>query len=316
MNTEGTEPQSLQISSEKLFALFRGLYGGSGGYEDDEHPLPPGPWDPVIRVAFERVSVFGPSPEPWRRRVSVFGSHPEPWKEVLASILARHPEIWDAIGGGHSLGDEAALNPQPLPPRFAFLTAVAQAVINRAELLQEIVDASQFEGEGGSALINGGRLPGVKVVSQGGDEERGALINGKPMPHAKVASQLEGDDGSNGVHELPRAKVDSQSGGEERGIIIVSGYITRFVDDFCGTGFRLKYPFPGPRPHWFAEELNGLDLVVLGMQFDQSAKEAYSPDLRDAFSAASFRFGEAGLSKMDSMSQARRRNVSTPLPVA
>ena len=272
MNTEGTEPQSLQISSEKLFALFRGLYGGSGGYEDDEHPLPPGPWDPVIRVAFERVSVFGPSPEPWRRRVSVFGSHPEPWKEVLASILARHPEIWDAIGGGHSLGDEAALNPQPLPPRFAFLTAVAQAVINRAELLQEIVDASQFEGEGGSALINGGRLPGVKVVSQGG--------------------------------------------GEERGIIIVSGYIARFVDDFCGTGFRLKYPFPGPRPHWFAEELNGLDLVVLGMQFDQSAKEAYSPDLRDAFSAASFRFGEAGLSKMDSMSQARRRNVSTPLPVA
>jgi len=112
-------------------------------------------------------------------------------------------------------------------------------------------------------------------------------------------------------HELPRAKVDSQGGGEERGIIIVSGYIARFVDDFCDTGFRLKYPFPGPRPHWFGEELNGIDLVVMAMQFEQAAREVFNPGLRQNLADASAIFVEAGLSKMDSMSQARRRNVST-----
>jgi hypothetical protein len=218
MDTEYTEPQLIQISSQKLFALVRTLIGASAGREDDEHPLPPGPWDPVIRVALERSSVFGPQPEPW--------------KVVISSILARHPEIWDAIGGGHGLGDEVALNPQPLPPRITFLMSVAQAVVDRAELLQELAGAAQREGE-------------------------------------------------------------------DRGIIIVSGYIARFVEDFCGNGFKLKYPFPGPRPHWFNNELDGIDLVVLAMQFDQAAKEAYNPNLRLNLVDASLKFVEAGLSMME-----------------
>ena len=37
------------------------------GREDDEHPLPPGPWDPHIRRALEQIYVLGPHPEPWRR---------------------------------------------------------------------------------------------------------------------------------------------------------------------------------------------------------------------------------------------------------
>jgi len=240
MNTEQTEQQSLHISQEKLLAFVRSMIGGSRGREDDEHPLPPGPWDPVIRVALERINIFGPHPEPWRvfdqgvpwRTIeSVFGSRPESWKVIFASILARHPEIWDAIGGGHGFGEEVALNPQPLPPRFAFLVSVAQAVISRAELLQEIADATQREGE-------------------------------------------------------------------QHGIIIVSGYIARFVDDFCGTGFRLKYPFPGPRPRWFANELDGIDLVVMATQFEQATKETFSPDLRQNLADASAKFVEAGLSKM------------------
>jgi len=240
MNTEQTEQQSLHISQEKLLAFVRSMIGGSRGREDDEHPLPPGPWDPVIRVALERINIFGPHPEPWRvfdqgvpwRTIeSVFGSRPESWKVIFASILARHPEIWDAIGGGHGFGEEVALNPQPLPPRFAFLVSVAQAVISRAELLQEIADATRREGE-------------------------------------------------------------------QHGIIIVSGYIARFVDDFCGTGFRLKYPFPGPRPRWFANELDGIDLVVMATQFEQATKETFSPDLRQNLADASAKFVEAGLSKM------------------
>jgi hypothetical protein len=240
MNTEDTDQPYVQISPEKLLAFVRAMTGGSAGYPDDEHPLPPGPWDPVIRSALEAHHVFGPHPEPWdvfsrggpsRTRGPAFAARPEAWKAVLASILARHPEIWDAIGGGHSFGDDVALNPQPLPPRYAVLLSVAQAVIFRAELLQEIAGAIQTEGE-------------------------------------------------------------------ERGIIIVSGYIDRFVDDFCGNGFRLKWPFPGPRPHWYPKELDGFDLVVIATQFEQAAKEAYSLDFRQVLAGASAKFVEAGLAKM------------------
>ena len=241
MNTRQTKQQSLHISQEKLLAFVLAMIGGSRGREDDEHPLPPGPWDPVIRVALERINVFGPQPEPWRiffgqgvpwRTIEpVFGPRPEPWKVAFASILARHPEIFDAIGGGHSFGDEVALNPQPLPPRFAFLVSVAQTVTSRAELLQELADATTREGE-------------------------------------------------------------------QQGIIIVSGYTSRFSDDWCGNGFRLKWPFPGPRPSWFTSELDGIDLVVMATQFEQAAKESFSPDLRQSLVDASAKFVEAGLSKM------------------
>jgi hypothetical protein len=240
MNTDQTEQRSLQVSQEQLLTLVRALTGGSRGREDDEHPLPPGPWDPIIRVALERLSVFGPRPEPWRvlgqgaalrRAEAVFGPRPEPWQVVFASILARHPEIWDAVGGGHSFGEESALNPQPLPPRSAFLVSVAQTVMSRVELLQEIADATRREGE-------------------------------------------------------------------EQGIIIVSGYLARFVDDFCGTGFRPKWPFPGPPPPWFADQLNGIDLVVMAAQFEQAAREAYNPALRQNLADASAKLVDAGLAKL------------------
>ena len=60
MNTDQAEQQPLQVSQEQLLTLVRTLISGSRGRVDDEHPLPPGPWDPIIRVALERLSVFGP----------------------------------------------------------------------------------------------------------------------------------------------------------------------------------------------------------------------------------------------------------------
>ena len=231
MNTEQTKQQSFHISKENLLAFVRAMIDGSEGREDNEHPLPPGPWDPVIRVALERIDIFGPRPEPWRLRGSVFGPGPEPWKVIFASLFARHPEIWDAIGGGHSFGAEVELNPQPLPPRFAFLVSVAQTVIGRAELIQEIGDATRREGE-------------------------------------------------------------------QHGMTIVGGYLARFVDDWCGNGFRLKWPFPGPRPHWFANKLDGIDLVVMATQFEQAAKETFSQSLRQNLADASAKLAQAGLSKM------------------
>jgi hypothetical protein len=225
MAKESAEQQSFHTPSvQKLLAFVRAMIGGSRGREDDEHPLPPGPWDPIIRVALERIGVFGPQPEPWR----VLDRSA---RRLFAGILARHPEISDAIGGGHSFGDEVALNPQPLPPRYAFLVSVAQALTSRVELLQEIADATAREGE-------------------------------------------------------------------QQGIIIVGGYVSRFVDDFCGTGFRLRYPFPGPRPHWFTAELDGIDMVVMATQFEQAAKESFNPDLRRNLADVSTRLAEAGLSRM------------------
>jgi hypothetical protein len=241
MNMKQTEQHALEIGQGSLLALVRTMIGGSRGREDDEHPLPPGPWDPVIRIALERVAVFGPqpepwrvfgpSPEPWRTRELVFGPPPDPWKLALGGLLARHPEIFDVLGGRHSFGEEAALNPQPLPPRFAFLLAVAQTVTNRAELLQEIADATSHQGE-------------------------------------------------------------------KQGIIIVGGLTSRFSDDWCATGFKLRWPFPGPRPHWFANELAGIDLIVMATQFEQSAKETFNPDLRQNLANASAKFVKAGLAKM------------------
>ena len=86
--------------------------------------------------------------------------------------------------------------------------------------------------------------------------------------------------------------------GEQQGIIIVSGYLGRFVDDFCGTDFKLKYPFPGPRPHWFANELDGIDLVVMATQFDQAARETYRPELRENLADAGAKLVVAGLAKL------------------
>jgi len=121
MNPEKTTDQMLHIGSQQVLALVRKLIGARGGREDDEHPLPPGPWDPVIREALERTTAFGPHPDPWHtlRPVpiayqfvqSLFGPYPEPWKGIFRTIAAKHPEIWEIIGGGPGLGSEVALNP-------------------------------------------------------------------------------------------------------------------------------------------------------------------------------------------------------------
>jgi hypothetical protein len=191
--------------------------------------MPPGPWDPVIRAALEQYMSYSHFMPGWKIGTVLGPGDPEPWRLILASLLARHPELFDVIGGGPMMnpGDEASLNPQPLPPRYAYLTSVVQTVTSRAELLQEIADAT-----------------------------------------------------------------------EQQGIIIVSGYLEKFAEEICGNGFRLRWPFPWPPPPWWAEELNGLDLLVMGMQLDQAAKETFNPGLQQNLANAGAKFLEAGLSRM------------------
>jgi hypothetical protein len=159
MQAVQTTNETAYISREKLVSFVSQIFGGtSAGREDDEHPLPPGPWDPMIRKVSNRV--FGPRPEPWHLK---FGPYPEPWRSelhvnrmILGVIAARHPEIFDTIGGDRFT--LAALNPQPLPPRAAFLAAVTEEVIDRALLMQEVADAMNQTGEQRGIIIVGGRL--------------------------------------------------------------------------------------------------------------------------------------------------------------
>lgn len=163
MQATQTTSETLNISRDKLVSFVSRMFGGASGNPDPENPLKPGPWDPIIRKVLGRMKFFGPQPEPWR---SVFGPHPEPWRSefnmnraILQFIAADRPEIWDAIGPGHFYSfDEAALNPQPLPPRAAFLAAFAQEVIDRVVLTQEIADAINQTGEQQGIIIVSGKL--------------------------------------------------------------------------------------------------------------------------------------------------------------
>lgn len=222
MNVQKTIDRSNQISQEKLLAAVRAVTGRTQGREDDDHPLPPGPWDPVIRTALERVISFGPLPDPWVRSSELA-------KLILTLVIKLRPELSDALKP-HSLIDLVALNPQPLPPRAAFLTALARTVVERAELIQEIADA--------------------------------------------------------------------QGQGEQQGIIIVGGYPVRFADELCPEKFRFKWPLPHPPPPWFKQELDGVDLLMLATEFDQAAKGAFSPALRQGLADASAKFAQTGLSRM------------------
>ncbi len=176
--------QSVSISPAKFLALVHSLIGGSAGLTDPDNPLPHGPWDPVIRLALEKsILVHGPQPDPWRATI-----------------------------------ERVALNPQPLPPRTAFILSLGQAVLGRAELIQEI------------------------------------------------------------------------SG--------TTGYAARFVDDYCGNGFRFPWPFPGPRPNWFREEVTAMDLAVMAVQFDAAAKASANREVQSSLAQASTKLLETGLSKL------------------
>lgn len=240
MNPEKTTDKTLHIGSQQLLALVRQLIGARRSREDDEHPLPPGPWEPVVRKALEQATAFSPHPDPWhifrpgpiphQFVESVFGPHPDPWKAVFTTIAAKHPEVWEIIGGEPEFGSEVALNPQPLPPRLAFLFSLVRTVVSRAELLQDIAHVVRRQ-----------------------DEEQSTTIGG--------------------------------------------GYVAKFTDDICGNDIKFKWPFPGPRPIWYAKDFNGVDLIVIAALFDRASFEVYSRELHQELVGASKKLAEFGLAK-------------------
>jgi hypothetical protein len=192
----------LPISGRKLVELVSQMTGGTSGNPDPDNPTPAGPWDPYIRKALIRMGLIsGPVPDPWE---TVFGPSPQPWSRV-------------------------ALNPQPLPPRVALAALIAQEVVDRASLVQEIADAL------GSAEQSQGTIGG--------------------------------------------------------------GLVSRFIDD-CGNDLLWrKRPFPPPKGD--ADNLlTVLELVVMGMQFEQNAFATTNEQLQQEFRSAGARLAEMGRARL------------------
>ena len=131
-NQPGPKPPPKHLSARALTALVSQL---TTGYPDPNGPEEtPGPLDPYIRKALERsVLGAGLSTNLWR------------------VIAEKHPEIWDVIGGDpHSA---VALNPQPLPPRSAWLAAIVQEFTERMTDVSELLDLiPRPNGERGSII--------------------------------------------------------------------------------------------------------------------------------------------------------------------
>jgi hypothetical protein len=140
---ETTKTATSTISREKFRSFVSGLLERYPNPEGDPQPL--GPWDPLIRQAFEKV--FGPFPEPWRTRF-------ESANERLRGLARARPEIWDVIGGGL---ETVALNPQPLPPRWLVAIEFLRLAADRLVMIQEAADAINA-GEDRGIIVVGGRI--------------------------------------------------------------------------------------------------------------------------------------------------------------
>lgn len=171
------------MSWEKLSALIN-ILGSSAGRPDEDHPLPQGPWGPVVRAALERVIAFGPTPEPWNTGISSAA------RVALIALLTRHPELGEGIGGG--FGGRISFNPQPLPPRARLMAAIANIVIERAEFMHDIGLAMQSEGEQHAINIVGGYVQRFTDWGCGNEPHFTPKIP-RPLPHW-LNEKIDGSD--------------------------------------------------------------------------------------------------------------------------
>ena len=71
-------------------------------------------------------------------------------------IAEKHPEIWDVIGGDPQA--QVSLNPQPLPPRSAFLAGIVLEFTERMTLVADIADLIPRPGGERGIIIVGGHV--------------------------------------------------------------------------------------------------------------------------------------------------------------
>jgi len=127
METTQTSTETKTFSVEKVNLLVEQLLG--------THPNPvfnspsTQPWGPFIRKVLKQ---------------DVFGPRPEPWQHYALSQNFQAPYLL------------TALNPQPLPPRYVFIIAVLQEVIDRVLLIHEVASALNRRGQEQSIIIVSG----------------------------------------------------------------------------------------------------------------------------------------------------------------
>ena len=91
-------------------------------------------------------------------------------------------------------------------------------------------------------------------------------------------------------------------GGEhsEGTIETIRRHIREFVDDYCGTGAR-RWPLPWPFPLGLdPAELNPIDLLVAGAQFQKAADSVANSPLQADYSAAADRLLKTGMQRLES----------------
>ena len=185
-----------------------------------------------------------------------------------------YPDPDDPDGGWGPIGPVvrglawAALNPQPLPPRWAI------------EILKG------FGPHPDPWKDKKGPQPDPWRFKEGPspDPWRGALL-----------ARFEID------RIVSLSRVLEVVGGE-RGREVVSRQIAEFVDDWCPSPPKPRWPLPWPFPHrWRDEvmEIGPADLVVMGVQFHKAAEALSDSALAEAFSAAAARLTQTGLERLD-----------------
>lgn len=127
METTYTPDETRTFSSEKVSMLVEQLLGTNS--DSFKHGPSPQPWGAYIRKAF-RHGAFGPRPESWQ--------YYSPSQSFLSPLVL------------------VALNPQPLPPRYYFMSAVLQELIDHVVLVHEVASAMNQRGQEQSIIIVSG----------------------------------------------------------------------------------------------------------------------------------------------------------------
>jgi hypothetical protein len=138
-------------------------------------------------------------------------------------------------------------------------------------------------------------------ISAQGDLLSRVALNPQPLPpkaYFAMALAQEVIDRAGMMHEIAAGLNDDS---EQRGIIIVGGYITKFVDDICPTPPRIKFPRmkwpfppePDPNPSW-----SGLELAIIGTHFQNEARITGNKGIQKVFNEAGEKLLEAAISRI------------------
>lgn len=126
-------------------------------------------------------------------------------------------------------------------------------------------------------------------------------LNPQPLPpkaHFAMMLGQEVIERAGMMHQMADAFSDN---GDERGTIIVGGFVNRFVDDICPTPPVIRFPHlgwpfpPDPDPH---PEWSGLELAIIGTQFQNEASSMRHNDLKSVFHGAGEKLLQVALSRM------------------